>query len=66
MTRSTTRYAALALIDTQANYLIVKAFQYTSLTGVTVGLRGNPFDGCLARRLAACTREDTSWAEPPP
>ena len=34
--RSLRRYAALAVIDTQANYLIVKAFGYTSLTSVTL------------------------------
>jgi drug/metabolite transporter (DMT)-like permease len=35
-TRTLGRYALLALIDTQANYCIVKSFQYTSLTSVTL------------------------------
>lgn len=34
--RTPGRYALLALIDTQANYCIVKSFQYTSLTSVTL------------------------------
>ena len=50
VTRSTTRYAALALIDTQANYLIVKAFQYTSLTSVTLlDCAAIPFSMALSR-----------------
>ena len=49
-TRSTARYAALALIDTQANYLIVKAFQYTSLTSVTLlDCAAIPFSMALSR-----------------
>lgn len=35
-TRTLARYALLAAIDTQANYCIVKAFKYTSLTSVTL------------------------------
>lgn len=35
-TRTLGRYAVLAVIDTQANYCIVKSFQYTSLTSVTL------------------------------
>lgn len=34
--RTPARYALLAFIDTQANYWIVKAFRYTSLTSVTL------------------------------
>ena len=50
VTRSTARYAALALIDTQANYLIVKAFQYTSLTSVTLlDCAAIPFSMALSR-----------------
>ena len=35
-TRTPWRYVMLAVIDTQANYCIVKSFQYTSLTSVTL------------------------------
>ena len=35
-TRTLGRYALLAVVDTQANYCIVKSFQYTSLTSVTL------------------------------
>lgn len=50
VTRSTARYAALALIDTQANYFIVKAFQYTSLTSVTLlDCAAIPFSMALSR-----------------
>ena len=50
VTRSTVRYATLALIDTQANYLIVKAFQYTSLTSVTLlDCAAIPFSMALSR-----------------
>ena len=50
VTRSPARYATLALIDTQANYLIVKAFQYTSLTSVTLlDCAAIPFSIALSR-----------------
>lgn len=32
------KYFALAAIDVEANYLVVKAFQYTSLTSIQVSL----------------------------
>ena len=48
--RSLARYAALSVIDTQANYLIVQAFRYTSLTSVTLlDCAAIPFSMALSR-----------------
>lgn len=48
--RSSARYAALSVIDTQANYLIVQAFRYTSLTSVTLlDCAAIPFSMALSR-----------------
>ena len=65
MTRSTTRYAALALIDTRANYLIVKAFR-TSRRASPCWTARNPFDGAVSRGAAGVYSRRHVWAEPPP
>lgn len=39
------KYLLLGLVDVEANYTVVKAYQYTTLTSVQVGVS---FKGCVS------------------